>query len=98
VTIDGAPAVVIDQGGTAQVWLTQGRHTVVGRFAWDSLPEMLPVPPFTGLVSLTLRGQAVPFPDRDADGHLWLQRRAETADDSDADRVGVIVHRLVDDD
>jgi hypothetical protein len=98
VAVDGAPAVTIDQGGTPQVRLTAGRHTVSGRFAWDRLPEMVPVPPQTGLLSLTLRGQDVPFPDRDADGRLWLQRRPEPADDSEGDRVGVIVHRLIDDD
>ncbi|HSQ01507.1 MAG TPA: hypothetical protein VL049_30155 [Candidatus Dormibacteraeota bacterium] len=95
VTVDGAPAVVIEQNGAPQVWLTNGRHTVGGRFAWDRLPEILPVPASTGLVSLALRGQAVPFPNRDADGRLWLQRREEASDESD--RVGVIVHRLVDD-
>lgn len=96
VAVDGAPAVVIERDGAPQVRLTRGRHTVAGRFLWDRLPEMLPVPARTGLVALTLRGQAVPFPDRDAGGHLWLQRREEAADESD--RVGVIVHRLVDDD
>lgn len=98
VTVDGTPAVVIDQGGTPQVRLAAGRHVVAGRFAWDRLPEMVPVPAQTGLLSLSLRGQAVAFPDRDADGRLWLQRRAEPADAGDGDRVGVIVHRLVDDD
>lgn len=96
VTVDGAPAVVIARDEVPQVWLTRGRHVVGGRFLWDRLPEMLPVPARTGLVALTLHGQAVPFPDRDGDGRLWLQRREPATDESD--RVGVIVHRLVDDD
>ncbi|MFN8640481.1 MAG: hypothetical protein U0802_02010 [Candidatus Binatia bacterium] len=95
VTVDGAPAVVIERDGAPQVRLGRGRHAVGGRFLWDRLPEM-PVPAQTGLVTLALRGQVVPFPDRDADGRLWLQRRGEASDESD--RVGVIVHRLVDDD
>ncbi|MEO8602554.1 MAG: hypothetical protein ABI629_08265 [bacterium] len=96
VAVDGAPAVVIAQGGAPFVWLTRGEHTVGGRFSWDRLPEMLPVPAQTGLIELTLRGAAVAFPERDADGRLWLQRREEATDD--ASRIGVIVHRLVDDD
>jgi hypothetical protein len=71
---------------------------VSGRFAWDRLPEMLPVPASTGLLSLTLRGQAVLFPERDGSGRLWLQRRADATEESQDDHVGVIVHRLVDDD
>lgn len=97
VTVDGAPAVVIDQGGTPRVRLPAGRHAVGGRFAWDRLPEMVPLPAQTALLSLTVRGQEVAFPDRDADGRLWLRRRVEPAEDGDGDRVGVIVHRLVDD-
>jgi hypothetical protein len=94
VAVDGAGAVVIERNAAPHVWLSAGRHTVTGRFGWDRLPEMLPVPAQTGLVSLAVRGQAVAFADRDADGRLWLQRR----EPDDSDRVGVIVHRLVDDD
>src|SRR5215472_15754298 len=57
VAIDGTRAVVIEQGGVPQVWLERGRHTVTGRFTWDRLPEMLPIPPRTGLVALTVRAQ-----------------------------------------
>src|SRR5215470_8177852 len=74
VVVDGKPAVVIEQGGVPHVWLARGRHTVSGRFDWDRLPEVLPVPARTGLLSLRLRGRDVAFPDRDADGRLWLER------------------------
>ena len=96
VMVDGTPAVVIAQGGAPFVWLARGRHAVSGGFAWDRLPEMLPVPARTGLVELSVRGQRVAFPERDADGRLWLQRREETTDEGS--HIGVIVHRLVDDD
>ena len=42
--------------------LTPGEHTVSGNFLWDELPESLQVPPSTALLSLNLRGAAVPFP------------------------------------
>lgn len=96
VTVDGAAAVVIDRDGVPQVWLEPGEHRVAGQFTWDHLPEMMPIPSSTGLVALSVRGDAVPFPNRDGDGRLWLQRKEEATDESD--RVGVIVHRLVDDD
>src|SRR5262249_20589065 len=50
----------------------------------------------TGLLSLRLRGRDVVFPERDADGRLWLERREVVGDESSS--IGVIVHRLVDDD
>ncbi|MDX2171272.1 MAG: hypothetical protein SF182_29655, partial [Deltaproteobacteria bacterium] len=96
VTVDGAPAPVIEQESQAVVQLDVGTHRVSGRFLWDRLPEMLPIPPRSGLVTLPLRGAAVPFPERDGEGHLWLQRRETAAEDSD--RVDVTVHRLIDDD
>jgi hypothetical protein len=97
VVVDGAPAAVIEQESQAVVELGLGAHRVTGRFEWDRLPEMLPIPPRSGLVTLTLRGEAVPFPERDGEGHLWLQRR-EAAATEDSDRVDVIVHRLINDD
>lgn len=96
VVVDGAPAVVIEQQSQAVVELGLGAHRVTGRFEWDRLPEMLPIPPRSGLVALTLRGAPVPFPERDGDGHLWLQRRETVAEDSD--RIDVIVQRLINDD
>jgi len=96
VLLDGAAAVVIAQGDAPALWLTPGRHAISGRFAWPTLPELLPIPAATGLLTLTLRGQSVPFPDRDAAGRLWLQRRAPVADERE--RVAAVVHRLVDDD
>jgi len=98
VTVDAEPAAVIDRDGTPQVWLRAGRHLVSGRFIWDRLPEMLTIPPATGILSLIVRQQEVPFPQRDRQGRLWLQRRADVAGENEDDRVAVIVHRLVDDD
>ncbi len=96
VTVDGAAAVVVARDGTPHVRLAPGRHRVAGRLRWETLPELVPVPPRTGLVALTLRGAPVPFPERDAHGRLWLQRR-EPADEG-RDQLGIIVHRLLDDD
>ena len=68
-------------GAPPKVLLTPGEHTVSGNFLWDELPESLQVPPSTALLSLNLRGAAVPFPSRDAEGHLWLQRQSSTEEE-----------------
>lgn len=96
VTVDGAPAVVVADNGTPHIRLAPGRHRVDGAFRWTTLPELVPVPPHTGLLTLTLRGAPVPFPERDAQGRLWLQRREPPGDTRD--QLGLIVHRLLDDD
>ncbi|HEV8701599.1 MAG TPA: hypothetical protein VGV60_10055 [Candidatus Polarisedimenticolia bacterium] len=93
VRVDGRPAIVAAQPGGPAVWLAAGRHAVSGTFDWDALPPLLQVPTGTGLVGLMLRGRAVPFPARDEQGRLWLQKRAgeETAED----RLEVTVNRRV---
>ena len=96
VRVDGRPAIVAAQPGGPAVWLAAGRHGVSGSFDWDALPPLLQVPTGTGLVGLTVRGRAVPFPVRDEQGRLWLQKRAgeETAED----RLELAVHRRFADD
>ncbi len=79
VRVDGKPATVVPQGGVPAVRLGKGKHEVVAAFAWDQLPELLPVPPETGLIALTLDGQTVAFPKRDPLGQLWLKSRAGAA-------------------
>ena len=95
VQADGKRAVVSSDSGAPQIELLAGDHRVTGRFAWDAPPESLKVPVETGLVSLTLRGAAVAFPNRDAQGTLWLQKAATN---EEGDSLEVIVHRKVTDD
>src|SRR5262249_28029108 len=78
------------------VLLTPGDHTVVGSFLWDELPESLAVPTETGLLSLSVRGARVPFPSRDDEGKLWLQKEASAAEEADV--LEMTVHRQVTDD
>src|SRR5262245_40706027 len=60
---DGTPAVLVVQGGVPRLRLERGRHRVRGRFVWDHLPEMLPIPLATGVVDLTLHDEAIAFPN-----------------------------------
>src|SRR5438067_7354766 len=70
VRADGKPAPVTLRSGVPSVRLERGAHTVSGAFAWDSLPELLPIPAETGLGGLAQNGQHVALPDRDAKGPL----------------------------
>ncbi len=95
ITVDGEPAAVAGRSDAPEVRLQPGRHLIEGRFSWTNLPEIIQVPPSSGLVSLSLNGRAVDFPLLDSDGRLWLQKRA--APESEADRLEVKVFRLLSD-
>ena len=96
VTVDNKPAVVTATAEQPGIALEPGTHQIGGRFAWNGLPEQLPVPTETGLLALKLRGKAVAFPHRDEQGRLWLQKRGDDA--KSENRLDIVVHRrLVDD-
>jgi hypothetical protein len=95
VRVDGKAALVAVESGAPSVEIDRGDHVVTGAFAWDSLPESLLVPPDTGLLSLTLRGKAVPTPVRDAQGTVWLQKAATN---EEGDALEFVVHRKIVDD
>ncbi len=95
VQIDGRPAVVVSDGeDNPTVLLSAGEHVVTGDFEWDALPEALEIPPDTGLLSLSVKGQAVSIPNRDGEGRVFLQRESTQ---EETDRVELDVHRLVSD-
>lgn len=95
VQVDGRPAVVVSDGEeNPTVLLSAGEHAVTGDFEWDSLPEALEIPQATGLLSLTVKGQAVSIPNRDGEGRVFLQRESTQ---EETDRVELDVHRLVTD-
>jgi len=91
----GKPVPVVSVGGRPSARLPAGRHTLTGVFRWDALPELLQIPPETGIVRLRLRGREVPFANRDAKGRLWLQKRAGHDGDRAAQRLEVTAHRRV---
>lgn len=95
VTVNGARAVVVERDGGPAVQLDKGDHRVEGSFLWDSLPESVQIPHSTGLLSLTVRGAPVRYPNRDAGGQVWLQK---TAAPDEGERLELIVHRKLSDD
>ena len=95
VQVDGRPAAVVLREEAPRVRLAPGAHAVSGEFRWDSMPELIQIPPETGLVGLSIRGKRVGFPNRDEEGRLWLQKAAGKQEGED--RLAVVVHRKVTD-
>jgi hypothetical protein len=73
VEVDGKPALVSAQEDRPGLLLPPGSHTVSGRFEWDALPENLAVPRDSGLISLTVNGQALPQAVFNEQGQLWIE-------------------------
>jgi hypothetical protein len=93
VHVGKAPAVVVERSGGPAVRLGLGRHVLTGSFRWSALPESLRIPSETGLVELSVRGEPLPFPDRDESGRLWLRKRTGAGEGES--RLEVVVHRRV---
>jgi hypothetical protein len=96
VRIDGRAAVVVPRDARPGLRLTAGAHRVAGQFAWSAPPPVLQVPPETGLLALSVRGVAVPFPARDEAGRVWLQQEAGAGETES--RLTLTAQRHVDDD
>ena len=75
VEVDGVPGpIVIQENESPAILLSPGIHIITGRFAWNTLPESLAVPPESGLVFLAVNREVIPFPNLDASGRLWLKK------------------------
>lgn len=93
----GQPLAVVLHHGEPAVRLATGTHVLSGRFQWPQLPDGLTLPTETGLLSLTLDGNPVPFPRLDRGGRLWLGEPATTAD-KEGDQLTLQVYRRIADD
>lgn len=93
VTLDGVPAVVLGRDNLPVVRVDAGDHRLEGRFAWERLPDSLPVPVAFALVDLTVEGRAVERPRRDESG-LLLLRQAD-AGAGEGEKVQLKVFRRV---
>ena len=93
VTAGGEALAVADRNGVPQVRLPAGEHRLEGAFSWEAVPELIRVPPATGLVDVRIDGEPLAFPKRDAQGRLWLASRERK--EGREDRLEVTLHRLV---
>jgi len=95
VTVNREPVEVLNRNKRPSVRLPPGRHMVRGRFEWSRMPEMLQIPPETGLVRLFINDREADAPVIDANGRLWLQKQAEKPELEN--RTNVRIFRLIDD-
>ncbi len=93
VRLDGDPALPHQRAGRQGVTLGAGSHTLRGRFEWGELPEAMPIPAETGLVSLEIRGEEIVFPERDEGGTIYLQKRLDPEDSTN--RLATVVQRRI---
>ena len=101
VRVDGQPAIVLSQDGSADedaqpvIYVGPGSHMILGNFQWDELPESLEAPKDVGILTLLLRGSQILHPNRDDDGRVFLQK--EDAGEEEEDSLDVTVHRKLTD-
>ena len=93
VTLDGQPAVVVQQDKAPAVWVPVGVHRMRGRFFWTQTPETIALPPALGLLNLTRNGLPVNTPQLTEQNQLWLGR--QRPDPTGENAAGVKIFRLI---
>ncbi len=86
---------VANRNQTPFIYLTPGKHLVSGRFKWTEMPEMIRIPPATGMLALSINNKNVDYPVMDKNGRLWLRKRA--LPENSEDRLSVRIFRLITD-
>ncbi len=92
----GKAQTVIAQGQAPGIFLPAGEHRLTGSFIWRALPENLAVPVMTGLIALTINGQAVAEPRWDETGLVTLSQGARES--REAEKADLRISRLITDD
>lgn len=95
VSANGEKIPVTERNGTPHINLKPGEYTVKGNYSWGQMPEMVLVPPASGIVKLTIEGKEVTNFLQEKDGRLWLKRTQVTQ--AVEDRMDVRVYRLISD-
>ncbi len=94
VKLNGAAIVVVERDGRPVVKVGEGKHTLSGQFAWQAMPQSIPIPSQVGLLSLEVDGKAIEFPKWDSNGAVWLRRRSEP---QEKNLLAVQVYRVIED-
>ena len=83
VEVNGRAHAVIERKQRPSVHLAAGSYTITGEFVWAELPEVVVVPPDTGLVALKVRGEEIAFPRINRQGEIWLGQTQGRAQDNE---------------
>ena len=92
---DSKDIPVTNRNQTPSIYLTPGKYRVSGKFKWTEMPEMIRIPPATGMVALSINNKIVDYPVLDKNGRLWLQKRVLS--ENREDRLSVKIFRLITD-
>lgn len=95
VSANGKAAPVVQHENKPALWLAPGDYRIEGSLPWKQLPEALAIPEETGLINLTVNGEARPSPLR-SDDSLSLGRSTATTTPQ-GDHIALKVFRRVDD-
>ncbi len=94
---DGNPVSVGEREGRPATWLSAGQYALTGAFQWGDLPELLYIPEQTGLIDLSLNGQAQARVGRPKPDRIWLGRQGPDAARGQDDRLSLSVFRKITD-
>ena len=92
VTVDGRAARVVARNNIPQVFLESGTYRVAGFLRWVTRPASIRLPSTTGLVDLTVDGEAVRYPRRQGD-ELSLGERQQRGEQQE--QLAIQVYRGV---
>lgn len=74
VTLNGERAAIVMKDQRPWVYADAGAIDIRGDIPWSVLPDALPLPPATALLTVTRNGERINFPNLDAEGRYWLKQ------------------------
>ncbi|MCK5871239.1 MAG: hypothetical protein KAG26_00310, partial [Methylococcales bacterium] len=98
VTVNDERVLVIKRHNKPMIKLTQGLYTIKGNLLWDTIPENLSIPADSGLVSLTMMGKNIAYPEI-KENSLWLKDgdRAQNTPKNIQNKLDIQVFRQIND-
>ncbi len=95
IRLNGKKIPIISRNNIPYIRLKKGNHKISGKFQWLNTPEIIRIPPTSGILKLFIHGKKIKFPILDKNGNLWLKKQA--APQNQADRLEVKIYRLLQD-
>lgn len=96
VSVGGKAHPVLSDDGMPVLYLEKGAHALTGVFKWSEMPEAIPVPHQTGLVTVSVSGLALTNPYRDESGQLWLASRDADGENAKEELILVVNRKVTD--
>lgn len=74
ISVNGEPTAIVLKDQRPFVFAQAGTVDLKGELSWSALPDALPLPADTALLSISRNGERLNFPNLDAEGRLWLKQ------------------------